>query len=158
MAQPSPAGLQLRSLHILSDYHHGWRLRATAGAFVVTSNRPGWTGGATKAPGLNLRPASASTCCACPATTRAATAPWPRGQATAPRWTTQPGKMTFHFGIFNADIGLTATGERDARRAGIRPPTAWAATHLASAKLQWRPLHQGLGGLRLLSFRPSERG
>ena len=53
LAQPSPAGLQLRSLHILSDYHLDGGFRATAGVLRGHVEQAWWTGGA-QSPGLNL--------------------------------------------------------------------------------------------------------
>lgn len=53
LAQPSPAGLQLRSLHILSDYHLDGGFRATAGILRGHVEQAWWTGGA-QSPGLNL--------------------------------------------------------------------------------------------------------
>lgn len=53
LAQPSPAGLRLRSLHILSDYHLNGGFRATAGLLRGQTGQAWWSGG-EQGGGLNL--------------------------------------------------------------------------------------------------------
>lgn len=136
LAQPSPAGLQLRSLHILSDYHLDGGFRATAGVLRGHVEQAWWTGGA-QSPGLNLSlqrldllrlPGDHQG--------RDRTMAYV-GAGYSTSLDDKPGD-TFH-SHFNADIGLTATGQRDARRAGISATDGLGGTPL-SGKLQWRPL------------------
>ena len=136
LAQPSPAGLQLRSLHILSDYHLEGGFRATAGLLRGHVEQAWWTGGA-QSPGLNLslqrldllrlpdhHQGSDRTMAYIGA-----------GYSTSLGDTTADG-LPSHF---NADIGLTAAGPRDPKRPGVSATDGLGGNPLGG-KLQWRPL------------------
>lgn len=136
LAQPSPAGLQLRSLHILSDYHLDGGFRATAGLLRGHVEQAWWTGGA-QSPGLNLslqrldllrlpdhHQGSDRTMAYIGA-----------GYSTS-LGDTSDGALPSHF---NADIGLTAAGQRDPQRPGVSATDGLGGNPLAG-KLQWRPL------------------
>lgn len=136
LAQPSPAGLQLRSLHILTDYHLNGGFRATAGVLRGHVEQAWWTGGAAEG-GLNL------------SLQRFDSLRLPDHQDGSDRtmayigagYSTQLGSLqgeptSYHF---HADIGLTATGLRDPQRPGVSTTEGLGGNPL-SGRLQWRPL------------------
>lgn len=136
LAQPSPAGLQLRSLHILSDYHVAGGFRATAGLLRGHAEEAWWTG-STHQGGLNL------------SLQRLDSLRLPEHNTDTERTLAYVGagfstslgdtaneRMHSHF---NADIGVTASGQRDTQRYGVSATDGLGGTPL-SGKLQWRPL------------------
>lgn len=136
LAQPSPAGLQLRSLHILSDYHVAGGFRATAGVLRGRAEEAWWTG-STNQGGLNL------------SLQRLDSLRLPNDHTDADRtmayvgagYSMSLGDTTKEraFSHFNADIGVTAAGQREAQRPGVSATDGLGGNPLAG-KLQWRPL------------------
>lgn len=136
LAQPSPSGLQLRSLHILSDYHVAGGFRATAGLLRGRAEEAWWTG-STNQGGLNL------------SLQRLDSLRLPNQHTDADRtmayvgagYSMSLGDTTTErsFSHFNADIGMTAAGQRDAQRRGVSATDGLGGNPL-SGKLAWRPL------------------
>jgi hypothetical protein len=136
LAQPSPAGLQLRSLHILSDYHLAGGFRATAGVLRGRAEEAWWTG-STNQGGLTL------------SLQRLDSLRLPNDHTDADRtrayvgagYSMSLGDTTKEraFSHFNADIGVTAAGQREAQRPGVSATDDLGGNPLAG-KLQWRPL------------------
>lgn len=136
LAQPSPAGLQLRSLHILSDYRVAGGFRATAGLLRGRAEEAWWTG-STNQGGLNL------------SLQRLDSLRLPNDHPDANRtmayvgagYSMSLGDTTTErsFSHFNADIGVTAAGQREAQRRGVSATDGLGGNPL-SGRLQWRPL------------------
>lgn len=136
LAQPSPTGLQLRSLHILSDYHLDGGFRATAGLLRGHVEQAWWTGGA-QSPGINLS-LQRLDLLRLPdhhQGTDRTMAYIGAGYSTSLGDTPSDG-IASHF---NADIGLTAADLRDPKRPGVSATDGLGGTPL-SGRLQWRPL------------------
>ena len=136
LAQPSPAGLDLRSIHILTDYHLERGFRATAGLLRGHTEQAWWTG-STQGGGVNVslqRLDSLRLPDHHRGTTR--TMAYIGAGYSATLDDIQGDASPSHF---NADIGLTAAGQRDPQRLGISATDGLGGNPLAG-KVQWRPL------------------
>lgn len=136
LAQPSPAGLQLRSLHILTDYHLNGGFRATAGLLRGRAEQAWWTGSA-QGGGLNLSlQRFDSLRLPDPHQSDDRTVAYVGAGYSTRLGDLQGDPTASHF---HADIGLTASGLRDPQRLGVSATDGLGGNPL-SGKLQWRPL------------------
>ena len=135
LAQPITAGLQLRSLHILSDYHVAGGFRATAGVLRGRAEEAWWTGSSQGGLNLSLQRLDSLRLPNDHPDTARIMAYVGAGYSMSLGDTTTE-RTSSHF---NADIGLTATGQREAQRPGVSATDGLGGNPL-SGKLEWRPL------------------